>query len=94
MTPKRPYRKFSSHQKEIQALEEKSDRFKRIFTEYQMMSDELWNLENSETTNIPDDFINAIILQTQCLEEEINSWLLPTAGQERPSFSVTSTGFS
>ncbi len=41
------------------------------------MSDELWNLETSDTLeSIPDDFINAIKLQTTYLEDEIEDWLL------------------
>lgn len=40
------------------------------------MSDELWNLENSDISNIPDDFLNAVKLQTEYLEDEIDDWLL------------------
>ena len=41
------------------------------------MSDELWDLENSESTeSTPDDFINAIKLQTSYLEDEIQDWLI------------------
>ncbi len=40
------------------------------------MSDELWNLEHSDVTNIPDDFIDAVKLQTEYLEEEIGDWLI------------------
>ena len=41
------------------------------------MSDELWNLETSDSSgSIPDDFINAIKLQTSYLEDEIEDWLL------------------
>ena len=40
------------------------------------MSEELWNLENSDVSNIPDDFLNAVKLQTEYLEDEIDDWLL------------------
>ena len=40
------------------------------------MSDELWNLENTDISNIPDDFLDAIKLQTSYLEEEIDDWLI------------------
>jgi hypothetical protein len=40
------------------------------------MSDELWNLENSKGEPVPDDFINAMVLQTSYLEDEIEDWLL------------------
>ncbi|WP_238555532.1 hypothetical protein [Chryseobacterium sp. P1-3] len=40
------------------------------------MSDELWNLENSNGEPVPDDFINAMVLQTSYLEDEIEDWLL------------------
>jgi uncharacterized protein YdcH (DUF465 family) len=63
-------------QKKIEELEKNSPRFKRIYEEYEFMSDELWNLENSDVTNIPDDFINAVKLQTEYLEDEIGDWLL------------------
>ena len=73
----RPYRKFLPQQKKIEELEKNSSRFRRIYSEYEMMSDELWNLESSETTeSVPDDFINAIKLQTSYLEDEIQDWLI------------------
>lgn len=76
MTTPRPYRKFKPQQKKIEELEKQSPRFKRIYTEYEVMLDELWNLENTDTQNIPDDFIEAIKLQTEYLEDEIDDWLL------------------
>ena len=76
MTTQRPYRKFMPQQKRIEELEKDSPRFKRVYTEYELMSDQLWDLENTDTTNIPDDFMEAIKLQTEYLEEEIHDWLL------------------
>ncbi|ACU08557.1 hypothetical protein FIC_02120 [Flavobacteriaceae bacterium 3519-10] len=75
MIAKKSYRKFHPQQKEIEALEKKNDRFKRIFTEYEHMAEELWDLENSDVSNIPDDFINAMKVQTEYLEDEIGDWL-------------------
>ncbi|MNK68473.1 hypothetical protein D3C87_878300 [compost metagenome] len=73
----RPYRKFLPQQKKIEELEKSNSRFKRIYSEYELMSDELWDLESSESTeSVPDDFINAIKLQTSYLEEEIEDWLV------------------
>jgi len=73
----RPYRKFLPQQEKIEELEKSSSRFKRIYSEYELMSDELWDLESSESTeSIPDDFINAIKLQTSYLEDEIQDWLI------------------
>ena len=73
---KRPsYRKFQPQLKRIEELEKKSSDFKRIYTEYELMSDELWDLENDEKNSIPDDFFNAIQLQADYLEEEIKNWL-------------------
>ena len=73
----RPYRKFLPQQKKIEELEKSNSRFKRIYSEYELMSDELWDLESSESTeSVPDDFINAIKLQTSFLEEEIEDWLV------------------
>ena len=75
----RPYRKFLPQQKKIEELEKSSSRFKRIYSEYELMSDELWDMESNETEeSIPDDFINAIKLQTSFLENEIEDWLIET----------------
>ena len=63
-------------EEKIDELEKSSPRFKRIYSEYELMSDELWNLENSDISNIPDDFLNAVKLQTEYLEDEIDDWLL------------------
>lgn len=73
----RPYRKFLPQQDKIEELEKSSSRFKRIYSEYEWMSDELWDMESNETAeSIPDDFINAIKLQTSYLEDEIEDWLV------------------
>jgi uncharacterized protein YdcH (DUF465 family) len=76
MITKKTYRKFNPQLKRIEELEKNSPRFKRIYAEYETMSDELWNLEHSDVTNIPDDFIDAVKLQTEYLEEEIGDWLI------------------
>lgn len=76
MNPQNPYRKFSPQKKKIEELEKNSPRFKRIYSEYEIMADELWNLENSDVTNVPDDFIDAVKLQTEYLKDEIEDWLL------------------
>lgn len=73
----RPYRKFLPQQKKIEELEKSSSRFRRIYSEYEMMSDELWNLETGDSPeSVPDDFINAIKLQATYLEDEIQDWLI------------------
>ena len=76
MKPLRPYRKFMPQQKIIEELEKNSPRFKRVYTEYELMSDQLYNLETTDTKNIPDDFIEAIKTQKEYLEDEIGDWLL------------------
>lgn len=78
MKTRNPYRKFQGQQEKIDALEKENSRFKRIFSEYELMSDELWNLETSEGENVPDDFINSIKIQTTYLEDEIEDWLYNT----------------
>ncbi len=70
------YRKFQLQEKNIEALEKENSRFKRVYSEYENMSNELWNLENSAGEPVPDDFINAMILQTSYLEDEIEDWLI------------------
>ena len=76
MNPQNPYRKFNTQKKKIEELEQNSPRFKRIYSEYEIMADELWNLENSDVTTVPDDFIDAVRLQTEYLKDEIEDWLL------------------
>ena len=76
MKSQNKYRKFQLQQQNIEALEKENTRFKRVYSEYENMSDELWNLENKEGDPIPDDFINAMIMQTSYLEKEIEDWLI------------------
>ncbi|WP_312176105.1 hypothetical protein [Chryseobacterium sp.] len=76
MKSQNKYRKFQLQQKNIEALERENSRFKRVYSEYENMSEELWNLENSNNEPLPDDFINAMILQTSYLEDEIKDWLV------------------
>ena len=75
MNPRKPFRKFQAQQNKIEDLEKSNSRFKRIYSEYENMSEQLWNIENSEGDSIPDDFLNAIKLQTSYLEDEIEDWL-------------------
>ena len=83
MKTTRPYRKFDLQQEKIEKLEKDSSRFKRIYSEYTNMSEELWTLETSEGISIPDDFINSIKLQTSYLEDEIQDFLMQN--EEEPS---------
>ncbi len=77
------YRKFKPQQKRIEELEKSSPRFKRIYSEFQIMTQELWNLETAEGLCVPDDFLNAVKLQTSYLEDEIDDWLIePPLEQE------------
>ncbi|SEV86771.1 hypothetical protein [Kaistella antarctica] len=76
MTTARPYRKFLPDQKKIEELEKNSPRFKRVYAEYELMTDQLWDMENTDGPNIPEDFVEAIIVQTEYLEDEITHWLL------------------
>ncbi|MGC4130036.1 MAG: hypothetical protein QM564_10905 [Bergeyella sp.] len=76
MKTSKPYRKFLPQQKQIEKLEKTNARFKRIYSEYETMSEELWNLESSEAVPVTDDFLNSIKLQTSYLEDEIHDWLL------------------
>jgi uncharacterized protein YdcH (DUF465 family) len=82
MKSQNKYRKFQLQQKNIEALERENSRFKRVYSEYENMADELWNLENSTNEPVPDDFINAIMLQSSYLEDEIEDWLLKFNNQK------------
>ena len=75
MKTPRSYRKFQFQQDKIRNLEEKSPRFKRIYTEFENLSDEIWDIETGDRDSVPDDFMMALQLQTNFLEEEIDNWL-------------------
>ncbi len=76
-----PYRKFQGQKVKIQNLEKTNSRFKRVYEEYEHLSENLWDLETSEGEGVPDDFINSIKLQTSYLEEEIEDWLYNSDGE-------------
>lgn len=82
MKSQNKYRKFQLQQKNIEALERENSRFKRVYSEYENMAEELWNLENSTDQPVPDDFINAIMLQSSYLEDEIEDWLIKFNNQK------------
>lgn len=75
MKTPRSYRKFQFQQDKIRNLEEKSPRFKRIYTEFEYLSDEIWDIETGDRDSVPDDFMMALQLQTNFLEDEIDNWL-------------------
>ena len=75
MKTPRSYRKFQLQQEKIRNLEEKSPRFKRIYTEFENLSDEIWDIETGDRDSVPDDFMMALQLQTNFLEDEIDNWL-------------------
>jgi uncharacterized protein YdcH (DUF465 family) len=35
----------------------KSPRFKRIYTEFENLSDEIWDIETGDRDSVPDDFM-------------------------------------
>ena len=67
--------RFSPLKQKISELKKNNSRFKRVYREYEIMSDELWTLENSTELSVSDDFLNAVNAQTNYLEEEIDGWL-------------------
>ena len=71
-----PRKKFNIHQKKIKTLLEENSRFKRMYDEYDHLSQNLWNLEQSEGISPTDDFIEYIKVQTNCLENEIEDLIL------------------
>ena len=76
MNPQNPNKKFDPTKVEMQTLLEENPRFKRIYDEYDQLSENLWNLEQSEGLSITDEFINYIKVQTSYLEGEIEDYLL------------------
>ena len=75
MKNKRTSQRFSPLKQKISELKKNNSRFKKVYREYERMSDELWNLETSPEIAVSDDFLNAINAQTNFLEEEIDGWL-------------------
>ncbi len=75
MITQKSVRKFKPLQHSIEALQNENPRFQRVFSEYEIMAAELWNLENTPTPNVPDAFIEAMRIQLQFLEDEIADWL-------------------
>jgi len=75
MIADRTYRKFKPQQKRIEELEQQHPRFRRVFKEYEALSGELWNSDPKAHRNLPDDFLQALEIQTEYLEEEIEKWL-------------------
>lgn len=71
MKNQRPYRKFKFVPKKIDELDEKDHSFRRIFSEYECLTDELWSLQNTEDASVTDDFLEAVLLQKDFLEETI-----------------------
>lgn len=77
MKSQNPYRKFDATNAEVQTLLVKNARFKRMYDEYNQLSENLWNLEQSEGESLTDDFLNYIKVQTSFLENELQDILLP-----------------
>ncbi len=75
MNAKNSYRKFQKEQKKINDLEKSNARFRRVFTEYETMSDDLWQLESSDAPAIPDDYVDSLRIQQSFLEDEVQDWL-------------------
>ena len=69
------YRTPSFQKRKIEDLEESLIRFKRMYVEYEQVSDELKTAETSEEVSMPDDFIDAIKIQKDFLQNEIYNWL-------------------
>lgn len=75
MKAKNSYRKFEKEQQRIDTLEKSNPRFRRVFAEYETLSDDLWQLESSDEAPIPDDYIESVRVQQNFLEDEVKDWL-------------------
>ncbi|MBC7556015.1 MAG: hypothetical protein H7195_03530 [Chryseobacterium sp.] len=75
MKNQRTLKRFLPLKGKISELKKNNSRFKRVYREYEIMTDELWDLENSPEISVSDDFLNAVNLQANYLEEEIDGWL-------------------
>lgn len=73
---KRPaYRNSFLKIQKIEELEKTNARFKRVYSEYQLINDEIKQMELDDNASVPDDFLDAMQLQSSCLEDEIKIWL-------------------
>lgn len=75
MKATRSYRKFQKRQGKINDLKENNARFRRVFSEFEDLDEEIREIENGNRASVPDDFLFALKLQQNCLEEEIDEWL-------------------
>jgi len=76
MKSQNPYQKFDAKHVELQTLLQENPRFKRMYDEYDHLSENLWNLEQSEGESITDEFLNYIKVQTNYLEAELEDFIL------------------
>lgn len=67
--------KFTAQPQQIEELEKKSPRFRRIFAEYCSITQEFWDMQNSARNNISDELLAAIQLQIDFLERAIRDFL-------------------
>lgn len=58
-----------------QELERKNPRFKRMITEYESITDELWEMQNDNSKNVADDLLNAMEVQSDLLSDAIEEYL-------------------
>lgn len=70
-----PYSKFLHCMDKIKAIEESNPRFKRVYYEYNSISEQLWEADLENHTALTDDFWWALETQKCCLEQEIVEWL-------------------
>ncbi|WP_417427665.1 hypothetical protein [Halpernia sp.] len=73
----RASQRFSPLKQKISELKKNNTRFKKVYREYEIMSEEQWNLETSPEISVSDDFLDAVNVQTRYLEDEIEVWLHP-----------------
>lgn len=69
------YRNHGLQQRKFEDLQKSVQRFKRMYLEYELIADDLKNVETSKEVSLPDDFLEAIQLQKDFLENEIENWI-------------------
>ena len=79
---KRPtYRNSLFKLQKVEELEKNNARFKRVYSEYKAINSEIDKMQMDDDLSIPDDFIEAMRLQSDYLEDEIKDWLTDNFSQ-------------
>lgn len=70
-----PCSKFQDCKEKIREMEEHNPRFRRVYSEFNAIVEEIRQMKRDSEDSVPDDFWWALETQKALLEEEIEHWL-------------------